>query len=232
MRHVLLIPLLAAALSPASALEGVDGVDGLAVTFDVLSYADQQFDMGLVEAQWSEGQRYELNFMATVGDREPVQPCGGVYVFYEQRGYEGTNDESADYDCWGVGLQGGATINLLPAGRKLGLGLVPYARGGLGYQDLTANNVPVDDDGLSVTPDKLYSLSADSGRVEVAAGVDLRLTIARRVTVVFGGGVAYWAAANVYISGGSNGGSVGVVGNSYAFSGTDAFVRMGAGISF
>jgi hypothetical protein len=206
-------------------------LDSIAVTADLVSYASQSFDMGVVRNHWSKGQRVELNGWADF-ESGRIQPAGGAYLFFEDRSWDGSNHESGDYTAWGIGLQGGASCHLTAPEGALRLTLAPYLRGGLGGQSLTVNNVAIDDDSNPATPSNRYSLSSGSGRVEVAAGADLRLRVAHRIEVVFGGGVDSWSAANVYISSGSSGGSVGVVGNSYTFSGQDAFVRFGAGMTF
>ena len=230
MRRYLLIPLLAATVGQVAALEGVEG---LSATFDVISYASQEFSVGYFSDKWSAGNRYELNFMAQV---EPgkVQPSGGLYFFYEERDWKGNSrngiQESADYECWGIGLQGGATIQLLPPERKLMLGLVPYARGGIGYSDMTLKDVIIDDGDLNLNDDQ-YSGSSDSARIEVAAGIDLRLVINKKIVFVFGGGVDYWSAADVAFYAGT-GGSGAAVGSNGTFTGTNAWLRLGAGLHF
>ncbi len=219
MRRSLLLPLLTAALAPAMAMEGVKDIS---VTFDVIGYASQEFSVGYFEDDWSSGNRYEINAMAQLeGDR--VRPSGGVYFFYEDRDWAGDSQESAEYECWGFGLQGGATLHLIPPEKNLWLALVPYGRGGLGFQDFSARNVEIDGD--------RYNLSSSSGRIELAAGIDLRLTVAKRVEVVFGGGVDYWSGADVYLTAGTNNGGA-YVGSNGTFTGTDAFVRFGAGVHF
>jgi hypothetical protein len=59
----------------------------------------------------------------------------------------------------------------------------------------------------------------------------LRLTIAKKIEVVFGGGVDYWSAADVALYAGTGGGGV-AVGSNGTFTGTDAWVRLGAGLHF
>ena len=227
MRRLLLVlvPALAAVLVQTHAMEGAD-IEGLGVTFDVISYASQEFSIGYMSDNWSSGTRYELNGWAQL-DSGRVQPGGGVYLFYENRDWKGRSlggvQETGDLECFGFGLQGGATINLLPPEKKLGLALVPYARGGLGFQDFTAKDVIIDN--------ARYNLSDSSGRMEVAAGIDLRLTIASKIEVVFGGGVDYWSAASVYLSAGT-GGAGAAVGSNGTFTGTDAWLRLGAGLHF
>jgi hypothetical protein len=230
MRRYLIIPLLTATISQAAALEGAEGLD---VTFDVISYASQEFSVGYFADKWSSGNRYEINAMAQM---EPgkVQPSGGMYFFYEQRDWEGDTrngiQESADYECWGFGLQGGATIQLLPPERRLMFALVPYARGGIGFQDLSLKDVIIDDGDLNPNDDQ-YSGSGSSARIEVAAGIDLRLTIAKKIVVVFGGGVDYWSGADVAFYAGTGGGGA-AVGSNGTFTGTDAWLRLGAGLHF
>jgi hypothetical protein len=215
-------------LSLAAALPAADptrDVNGLSVTFDALEYTSEHFDMGLASGSWNTSQRYEADFLAQLSDQR-VGPVGGGYVFYEERDWRGEARASADYSCWGFGLQGGAAIQLLKPEQKTRLSLVPMLRGGIGFQDLTVNNLPV----AGVGGVQTYSLTAGSGRVEVAAGLDLRLVVARRLEIVFGGGADYWSAADVYVTAGTGGAGVGVVGNSYAFHGTDSFLRFGLGV--
>jgi hypothetical protein len=50
MRKLFLIPFLTACVAQASAMEGVDG---LSVTFDVISYASQEFSVGYFSDDWS-----------------------------------------------------------------------------------------------------------------------------------------------------------------------------------
>lgn len=226
MRHfLLLVPMLAGSLTTAVAVEGIPGVTGLSVSLDVIGYASQEFDVGYRSEDWSSGMRYELNVFSRM-ESGRVQPGGGFYLFYEERDWEGQRylgtTERAELDCWGFGLQGGATINLIEPGKAVGLALVPYGRGGLGFQDFSAQDVVIGGD--------RYDLSSDSGRIEIAAGADLRLTI-RRIEVVFGGGVDYWSAADVALYAGTGGGGV-AVGSNGTFTGTDAWVRFGAGLSF
>lgn len=226
MRKFFLIPVLAAAITPASALDGIDGLQGLSLTLDVVSYASQEFSVGYFSDDWSSGQRYELNAVTQMdGDR--VRPGGGLYVFYEKRDWHGDvllgTQEHAEMETWGFGLQGGATIHLIAPEKKLWLALVPHFRAGLGFIDLSAQDVIIDGD--------RYDLQADSGRIEIAAAIDLRLTIAKRIEVVFGGGVDYWSAADVAVYAGTGGGGV-AVGSNGTFTGTDAYVRLGAGLHF
>lgn len=225
-RLLLLVPVLAASFTSAVAVEGIDGLKDISVTFDVVSYASQEFSVGYFDDDWSSGNRYELNAMTQLdGDR--VRPSGGLYFFYEEREWEGDvllgTQERADFECWGFGLQGGATIHLIPPEKKLWLALVPHARAGLGFVDFSAQDVIIDGD--------RYDMQADSGRIEIAAGLDLRLTIANRIEVVFGGGVDYWSAADVALYAGTGGGGV-AVGSNGTFTGTDAYVRFGAGLHF
>ncbi len=230
MRTLFLVPLLAASITSATAVEGIDGLKGISVTFDVISYASQEFSVGYFSDDWSSGERYELNaFTQLDGDR--VRPGGGMYFFYEDRNWKGrtftgvggTTQESADMETWGFGLQGGATIHLIPPEKKLWLALVPHLRGGLGFVDFSAEDVVIDG--------SRYDLQSDSGRIEIAAAIDLRLTIAQKIEVVFGGGVDYWSAADVALYAGTGGGGV-AVGSNGTFTGTDAYVRLGAGIHF
>lgn len=224
MRKLFLIPFLTACVARASAMEGVDG---LSVTFDVISYASQEFSVGYFSDDWSTGNRYELNFMAQMEQQGRVQPSGGMYLFYEERDWKGDTfagtQERAELECWGIGMQGGATIHLIPPEKKLWLALVPYARAGLGFQDYSAQDVIIDG--------ARYDLASDSGRIEVAVGVDLRLTIAKKIEVVFGGGVDYWSAADVALYAGTGGGGI-AVGSNGTFTGTDAWVRTGVGMHF
>ena len=224
MRKLFLIPFLTACVAQASAMESVDG---LSVTFDVISYASQEFSVGYFSDDWSTGNRYELNFMAQMEQQGRVQPSGGMYLFYEERDWKGDTfagtQERAELECWGIGMQGGATIHLIPPEKKLWLALVPYARAGLGFQDYSAQDVIIDG--------ARYDLASDSGRIEVAVGVDLRLTIAKKIEVVFGGGVDYWSAADVALYAGTGGGGI-AVGSNGTFTGTDAWVRTGVGMHF
>lgn len=228
-RFLFLVPVLAGSLTSAAALDSIPGVTGLSVTLDVIGYASQEFDIGYRDADWTSGQRYELNVFSRM-ESGRVQPGGGFYLFYEEREWDGENfngiggltQEHAELDCWGFGLQGGATINLIEPGKPLGFALVPYARGGLGFQDFTATDVIIDGN--------RYDVSSDSGRLELAAGVDLRLTI-RRFEVVLGGGVDYWSAADVAFYAGTGGGGI-AVGSNGTFTGTDAWLRFGLGLSF
>ena len=227
-RLLFLVPVLAGSLTSAAAVEGIAGLEGLSISLDVIGYASQEFDVGYREEDWSSGNRYELNVFAQL-ESGRVSPGGGFYVFYEERewdgrsftGVGGTTQEHAELDCWGFGLQGGATINLVEPGKALNLALVPYLRGGLGFQDFTAKDVVID--GFR------YDLSADSGRIELAAGVDLRLVVAKRLEVVFGGGVDYWSGADVALYAGTGGGGI-AVGSNGTFTGTDAWVRLGFGL--
>jgi hypothetical protein len=230
MRTLFLIPLLGAAISSAVAVEGIDGLKDVSITFDVISYASQEFSAGYFSDKWSSGNRYELNaFTQLDGDR--VRPGGGLYFFYEERDWKGetftgpggTTQESANMETWGFGLQGGATIHLLPPEKKLWLALVPYLRGGLGFVDFSAKDVVING--------SRYDLSSGSGRIEIAAGADLRLTLAQKIEIVFGGGVDYWSAADVALYAGTGGGGV-AVGSNGTFTGTDAWVRFGAGVHF
>jgi hypothetical protein len=230
MRTLFLIPLLGAAISSAVAVDGIDGLKDISITFDVISYASQEFSAGYFSDKWSSGNRYELNaFTQLDGDR--VRPGGGLYFFYEEREWEGksftgvggTTQESADMETWGFGLQGGATFHLLPPEKKLWLALVPYLRGGLGFVDFSANDVVING--------ARYDMSSGSGRIEIAAGADLRLTLAQKIEIVFGGGVDYWSAADVALYAGTGGGGV-AVGSNGTFTGTDAWVRFGAGVHF
>ena len=225
-RLLLLTPLLAASITSATAVEGIDGLKGVSVTFDVISYASQEFSVGFFDDDWSSGMRYELNAVTQLdGDR--VRPSGGMYFFYEDRDWDGDvflgTQERANMETWGFGLQGGATIHLIEPEKKLWLALVPMFRAGLGFVDFSAQDVVIDN--------ARYDLQSDSGRIEIAAGLDLRLTIAKRIEVVFGGGVDYWSAADVAVYAGSNGGGV-AVGSNGTFTGTDAYVRFGAGLHF
>ncbi len=223
-----LVPVLmsAGSITSVAALDSIPGLTGLSVTLDAIGYASQEFDVGYRSEDWSSGIRYELNVITRM-ESGRVQPSGGFYLFYEDRDWKGQmfqgTQERAQYECWGFGLQGGATLHLIEPGKALGLALVPYARGGLGFQDLEAQDVVIDGD--------RYDLSADSGRLELAAGVDLRLTVARRLEVVFGGGVDYWSGADVAVYAGTGGGGV-AVGSNNTFTGTDAWVRFGLGLSF
>lgn len=223
MRKFVLVPFFTACLVQASAMENVEG---LSVTLDVISYASQEFSVGYFSDKWSSGNRYELNAIAQM-DPGRVQPSGGGYLFYEKRDWKGDSlnglQATGDYECWGFGLQGGATIHLIPQEKKLWLALVPYARGGIGFQDYSAKNVVING--------STYNLSSGSGRVEVAVGVDLRLTITRKIEVVFGGGVDYWSGADIMLYAGSSGAGA-AVGSNGTFTGTDAWVRMGAGMHF
>jgi hypothetical protein len=225
MRTLFLVPLFAA-ISSAAAVEGVDGLKGISLTFDVISYASQEFSVGYKDEDWSTGQRYELNvFTQLEGDR--VRPGGGMYFFYEERDWDGDvllgTQEHASMETWGFGMQGGATIHLVPPEKKLWLALVPHFRAGLGFIDFSAQDMIID--GFR------YDLQSDSARLEVAAAIDLRLTIANRIEVVFGGGVDYWSAADVAFYVGSGGGGA-AVGSNGTFTGTDAYVRFGAGLHF
>ena len=231
MRHLLLLtPLLAASITSAAAMEGIDGLKGISLTFDAISYASQEFSVGYMSDDWSSGMRYELNAVTQLeGGR--VRPSGGMYFFYEDRDWEGesftgiggTTQERASMETWGFGMQGGATIHLIEPEKGLWLALVPLFRAGLGFVDFDAQDVVIDN--------ARYDLQSDSGRIEIAAGIDLRLTIAKRIEVVFGGGVDYWSAADVAVYAGTGGGGV-AVGSNGTFTGTDAYVRFGAGVHF
>lgn len=227
-RHFFLFPLCTSMFTAVFALDNSD-IKGLSITVDTINYASQQFSVGYTGDKWSSGNRYELNGMAQF-DEGKVQPSGGMYLFYEDRNWKGKtftgsnkNQETASLTCLGLGLQGGATVNLVPQQRNLWLALVPYLRGGIGYQDFLAKDVIIDN--------AQYNLSGGSSRVEVAAGVDLRLTVAKKIEVVFGGGVDYWSAASVALYAGTNGGGA-AIGSNGAFTGTDAWVRFGAGLHF
>ncbi|HEX3132299.1 MAG TPA: hypothetical protein VHX44_01815 [Planctomycetota bacterium] len=230
MRTLFLIPLLAGSVASAVAVDGVDGLKGISLTFDVISYASQEFSVGYMSDHWSSGQRYELNAVTQLdGDR--VRPSGGMYFFFEDRdwkgkfftGVGGTTQERANMETWGFGLQGGATIHLIEPEKKLWLALVPLFRAGLGFVDFEAKDVVIDN--------ARYDLQSGSGRIELAAGLDLRLTLAQRFEVVFGGGVDYWSAADVAIYAGTGGGGI-AVGSNGTFTGTDAYVRFGVGLHF
>jgi hypothetical protein len=230
MRTLFLMPLFAASITVASAVDGIDGIKNISLTLDVISYASQEFSVGYFSDKWSSGNRYELNAFSQM-DGARVRPGGGLYVFYEQRdwkgesftGVGGTTQERADMETWGFGLQSGATIHLIEPEKNLSFALVPHARAGLGFVDFSAKDVVING--------ARYDLQSNSGRIEVAAGVDLRLTMAKRIEVVFGGGVDYWSAADVAVYAGTGGGGV-AVGSNGSFTGTDAFVRLGVGIQF
>jgi hypothetical protein len=185
-----------AAAVPAAAADPA----GLAITADALNYTSEHFDMGLVSGRWNTSHRYEADFLADFSPQR-AGPSGGGYVFFEDRDWRGPANASADYSCWGFGLQGGASVQLLKPESRTRLALVPTLRGGIGFQDLTVHNVPITSGAGLQTVD----MTAGSGRVEVAAGLDLRLAIARKLEVVFGFGADYWSAADVYVSAGTGG---------------------------
>jgi len=234
MRLALLLPVLAATAGQAMALDS-STISGGGVTLDYIGYGSEKFNAGYFRSSWSDSQRYEINCMMTMQDwrnqQAQVVPCGGVYGYFEDRDWRASSSPATgSYYSWGLGLQGGANVYLVPQSNRTTLSLVPYLRGGIGYQNASFSNVPYyGNPGSGSVP---VNLSSDSARVEFQAGVDLRLAIVHSCEVVFGVGVDYYSAAAIYISGGSNGGSVGAVGNSYAFNGTDAWLRFGAGVHF
>lgn len=198
------------------------------MTVDALNYASHRFDMGVVTDDWSASHRFELNVLAEPPGFRRAEPTGGGYFFYEERDWQGVARASADYWCWGFGMQGGALIRLTPPDRGAQFALVPHVRAGIGWQDLSVRGLPITGGGTTTT----YDLSAGAGRVEVAAGIDLRVTIGRRLEIVFGGGADYWSGASVYVGAGTGGLSagVGVSGNRYNFTGSNTFARFGVGV--
>src|SRR4051812_34570643 len=100
--------LVSAVSLPALAVE--QGATG--ITFDVLNYAEQRFDMGVVDDDWSAGHRYELDVMTQLAPGRAAPSAGG-YVFYEEHDWQGAQHASADYTCWGFGLQAGAALQLV-----------------------------------------------------------------------------------------------------------------------
>jgi hypothetical protein len=234
MRVALLVPILAIAAGQAIALDS-NSISGGGVTLDYIGYGSQKFNAGYFRSSWSDSQRYEINCMMTMQQyyRTPqrVVPCGGVYGYFEDRDWRSSSSSATgSYYSWGLGLQGGANVYLLPPSGRTDLSLVPYLRGGIGYQNASFSSVPYY--GYPGSGSVPVNMSSDSARVEFQAGIDARLVVAQSLEVVFGVGVDYYSAANIYISGGTNGGSVGAVGNSYAFNGTDAWLRFGAGVHF
>jgi hypothetical protein len=218
------LPLTLCLFTTVASAQDPDPLRDISITVDALEYTSQRFDMGVINSHWSSGNRYELVILSQP-TMSRVEPSGGGYAFWEEREWRGQSRSSADYSCWGFGLQGGATLQLLPPERKLMLALVPQLRGGLGFQDLRVTNVPITAAGSTQT----YDLSSNAGRVEVAAGLDLRMTVANRVEFVFGCGADYWSSASVYVTAGTAGAAAGVVGSSYAFHGSDCFLRFGIG---
>lgn len=186
---------------------------------------NSSFSMADVRQEWIKSQRLELGFRATMPAESagiPFLHCG---LFYEDRTWE-EEDQSIDLEAFGLSVSGGIELRVIGrSGGPLALGVVPWARFGLASQHAIVDNV-LDDD-----LEEVLNGSFNVGRVDMAAGLDLRLTLMRRLIVELGVGAEYWKSANVTVVS-TNLGSAVAVSNSIDFYGHGTFARLGAAISF
>lgn len=183
---------------------------------------DSTFSLADVRHEWDESRRVELGLRTGIPTGGRATPFGHASLFYEERSWEDV-DGLVDYEAFGIAGGAGAAIRLTRADARLALELVPWGRLGLAGQDVIARGVRDDD--------RVIDSSFEVGRFDIAGGVDLRLTLARRLIVELGAGGEWWQSANVTVVFTNRGSAVGVS-ESVDFSGHGVFARLGAAIAF
>lgn len=222
--------LMIGACTPLAALDDL-GPDEQGGTVGVWLEAQlsSSFSLADVRKEWDESQRMELGFRATMpaeGAGIPFIHCG---LFYEDRTWE-AEDQRVDLEAFGLAVYGGMELRVLGrqggrGGGRLALGVVPWARFGIASQHAIVDNV------IDADLEDVLNGSFNVGRIDGAAGVDVRVTLMRRLVVELGVGAEFWRSANVTVVA-TNIGSAIAVANSINFYGHGTFARLGAAISF
>ena len=197
--------------------------------FNFSGYPWAEFDLGDIREQWDESWKYELNISAHFPLSGHVEPLVGAYFYFEDRDWSEGNS-SVRNKVFGLGGEFAALLYLFKDAdqRAFNLALMPFGRIGFGFNRGNFDNILTNVDGQPTQA--LASGDLDSVRFELAGGLDLRMIVARRVTVGLGAGVAYWNAFDV--SGSYSGGVGVIVIRDFDFDGLDTFVRLTVGVLF
>lgn len=158
-----------------------------------LVYADYHsgdFSLGSFKEPWDSGSRSELDLMYHLEvQRGFIEPVLGGYMFWETRDWS-EGDAEVDNDVIGFGVEAAAILYPMknPQERDLAVGLMPYLRLGVGWQNGTFENIP--------TSKGFSTGDVDYERGEVSFGLDLRATMYDSLMVAVGPVYNLWYSSS------------------------------------
>ena len=219
------VAMLLVLIGTGAPLAAVDDVPTQAIGVWAEAQLDSTFTLADIRQEWDQSERIEIGFRAGMPPERVGIPFIHAGLFYEDRDWE-EGRQSIDYEAFGLAVGGGIEFRLLDRdGGRLALGVVPWGRIGLATQHVIVDDV------LDADLEDVLHGSFSVGRLDGAAGIDLRLTLARRLVVELGAGAEYWKSANVVLVATNVGSAVGVS-DSIDFDGHGTFARLGAAITF
>lgn len=186
-----------------------------------------RFTLGNANGTWSHAERGAVEWQVTERSSSTTDLIGGVQAAVDsRRGEFDNNAGTIEVQALVVSLCGGGQFHLAPTRARATLDpiIAITGRAGVGFQDGSVEGYPV-------------SGSAQSGsgtlsplRYEFGLGIDVGVTIKRRVTVLAGVGTS-WFLANqaTYVSAGGSGSTVAV---SAQYAGSEIYTHFGVGIRF
>lgn len=188
--------LLAGSLATDLAAADIYSIDdpSMSVGINVQALLAGEFTIDDFDEDWDEGIRVEGDFRYNMALRGRAEPFAGAYVFYEDKEWDGNRGTSGfSYETLGLGVQGGATFFPFADfdADSVNVGLMPYARFGLGFQDADFAGA------INAGGDVLAADDIDQVRWEVTVGADARLVVGRGFEAGAGLGWSYWNSGNV-----------------------------------
>ena len=190
-------------------------------------HIEGDFRIGDQREDWDRAERWELLFHS----REPlhgrVEAMIGGYVYYEEKEWE-EDISRVLFDSWGFGIDAGAMLYPLEGAntRKFNIGVMPFFRLGMGFNDGDFRNVDVNlSDGPALSSGSLGNL-----RFDFSLGAEARAVINRVLFVGLGAGLNWWTTASGAV--GTTQGTIIIFDDYLDFHGKEAFFRASVGFFF
>jgi hypothetical protein len=195
---------------------------GMGVELGAENLLGGDFRFGDQRYGWDNGLRYVLAVRSRVDFDGPLEPYGGIDLYWEERDGGINNGGSLHYQALGFQLVSALAIHLLPNAeqRQFTLAATPSLSGGFGWHGTSVRHVS------SGTLD--VSDEIENARLELGVGVGLRAAFRQRWVAEIGLGARVWTAGTVVVNG-DDGVNPEPQAQTIAFSGDETFARFTIG---
>lgn len=191
---------------------------GMGIELGVETLLSGDFRFGSQRYDWDDSIRYVLAARSRIDLDGQLEPFGGIDFYWDDRSADAPAGQF-DYNALGFSLVSALGIHLIPEPetKRFQIMLVPSLHGGIGWHSASVRNVST---GTIDVADEI-----DAYRLELGAGVGLRLSWSQRLVAELGVGARLWSAGTVVVYGTSSGGPT-LLSESISFSGDETFARL------